>query len=77
LEQQGGYNELWVLKIPDENNGSGIKMLGPNSKELHQAFDIVDEHLEGEQDEDKPSCMIVQSYICNEVTWNHHHKFDL
>jgi hypothetical protein len=21
--------------------------------------------------------MIVQSYICNEVTWNHHHKFDL
>jgi hypothetical protein len=77
LEQQGGYDEPWVLKIPDENNRSGITMLGPNSKELHRAFDIVDEHLQGQQDEDKPSRMTVQYNICNELTCNHHHKFDL
>jgi hypothetical protein len=52
-------------------------MLGLNSKELHRAFDIVDEHLQRQQNEDEPGRMIVQSYICNELMSNHHHKFDL
>ena len=49
LEEQGGYDEPWVLKIPDKNNGSGITMLGPNSKELHNVFAVVKKHLK-EQD---------------------------
>jgi hypothetical protein len=77
LEKQGGYNEPWVLKIPNQNNGSGITMMGPNSKELHQVFDAVNRHLEKQQGKEEPSRLIVQSYICNELTWYHNHKFDL
>lgn len=73
----GGYNEPWVLKIPNKNNGSGITMLGPNSKELKGVFDTVEEHLEAEKHKHTQHRMIVQSYICNELTWFQHQKFDL
>lgn len=77
LEEQGGYDEPWVLKIPDKNNGEGITIMGPNSEELEGVFDTVQKHLQKQEEDKKKSRMVVQSYICNELTWYRSHKFDL
>ena len=75
--ESGGYDEPWVLKVPYKNNGSGITMLGPNSDELHSVDKRAKKHLKEQEDEDEKSRLIVQSYICNELTWYRNHKFDL
>jgi hypothetical protein len=66
--QNGGLHVPWVLKVPDINNGKGITMLAPNSKELKG---ILEEIKDSEND------YIVQAYICNELTWWENRKFDL
>jgi hypothetical protein len=65
---QGGKNYPWVLKKVNVDKGLGIEMLGPNSKELETA-------LQRTKDDPKTT-YIVQSYICNELTWFHGQKFD-
>jgi hypothetical protein len=66
---QGGKNYPWVLKKVNVHMGLGVEMLGPNSKELETA-------LQRTKDDPKTT-YIVQSYICNELTWFHGQKFDL
>ena len=65
LTKEGGINYPWVLKKATINQGRGITMMAPNSKDLlHVAADRA-----GERD-------IIQKYICNELTWNKR-KFDV
>mmetsp|Transcript_36820 Transcript_36820/g.41984 ORF Transcript_36820/g.41984 Transcript_36820/m.41984 type:complete len:519 (-) Transcript_36820:538-2094(-) len=72
LFQHDGMNEPWVLKEIDVNNGAGIDILGPNSKELKE----IEESLDS-QDYEKDGYFIAQEYICNELTWYGDFKFDL
>mmetsp|Transcript_4364 Transcript_4364/g.7314 ORF Transcript_4364/g.7314 Transcript_4364/m.7314 type:complete len:495 (+) Transcript_4364:64-1548(+) len=68
LFEGGGIDIPWVLKKPNVNQGKGIYMLGPNTKELENVFDTV------EADKDSQN-YIIQRYICNEMTINNR-KFD-
>lgn len=79
LETQGGYNEPWILKVPDENNGEGITMLGPNFDKLYNVSRQVKEGWDNYDDDTfyEERRLIVQSYTCNELTWYHNRKFDL
>ena len=40
--KDGGTNYPWVLKRPNVNQGKGIAMLGPNSKELENVFETAE-----------------------------------
>jgi hypothetical protein len=68
LFEGGGINIPWVLKKPSVNQGKGITMLGPNTKELKHVLDTV------EEDKDEQN-YIIQRYVCNEMTINNK-KFD-
>jgi hypothetical protein len=70
LFEQGGINYPWVLKDPEVNNGKGVEMLGPNSKELKTIL----KRVEREADD---ADYIIQEYVCNELTWWRNKKFDL
>eukprot|EP00548_Thalassiothrix_antarctica_P014582 CAMPEP_0194177090 /NCGR_PEP_ID=MMETSP0154-20130528/10942_1 /TAXON_ID=1049557 /ORGANISM="Thalassiothrix antarctica, Strain L6-D1" /LENGTH=536 /DNA_ID=CAMNT_0038891571 /DNA_START=87 /DNA_END=1694 /DNA_ORIENTATION=+ len=67
LYDNNGLSIPWVLKTPDVNNGQGITMLGPNSEELDDVLNKVEEGSDN----------IIQAYICNELTWWGNKKFDL
>mmetsp|Transcript_13023 Transcript_13023/g.19166 ORF Transcript_13023/g.19166 Transcript_13023/m.19166 type:complete len:522 (-) Transcript_13023:112-1677(-) len=69
LYKQGGMDIPWVLKKPNVNQGKGIAMLGPNSKELKEVFDYVEEEKEEQN-------YIIQRYVCNEMTFPPSRKFD-
>jgi len=85
-----GKNHPWVHKLSDVNQGKGITILGPNSPELmglpdksikilEQVLELKEKESTSEDDdssEDEIHESIVQRYICNEITWNHH-KFDV
>jgi len=73
LKSGGGMDHPWVLKKPTINQGKGIEMLGPNSPELKGAVARVEQELEANGDEAHK--YIIQSYICNEMTFNNR-KFD-
>lgn len=68
LYNEGGMDIPWVLKKPNVNQGKGIYMLGPNSKDLKDVFDLVEKEKETQN-------YIIQRYICNEMTINNK-KFD-
>lgn len=69
--REGGIERPWVLKIPTMNNGKGITMLPPRSKELHNlASKKTGSSSTGSRE-------IVQEYICNELAWFQGEKFDL
>lgn len=68
LFKDGGLNMPWVLKKPNVNQGKGITILGPNTKELKNVLETV------KADKDVPN-YIIQRYICNEMTINKK-KFD-
>ncbi|CAB9497136.1 polyglycylase TTLL10 [Seminavis robusta] len=68
-EKKLGRNRPWVLKKADINNGRGIEMLPPDSEALYTAT--------ARAKEDDDHNYIVQSYVCNELTWFNGKKFDL
>lgn len=70
LKEGGGAKYPWVMKEGDVNQGRGITILAPNSREL---LDVPSRALDGEFED---SGMIVQRYVCNEMTWNRR-KFDV
>ena len=75
-EKSSGNYRPWVLKNPTKNNGKGVSILAPNSRELEEAIKT------GKKQDTKTSEMskthyIIQSYVCNELTWFHGQKFDL
>lgn len=72
LFQHSGMDIPWVLKQTDVNNGEGIDILGPNSKELKDVERDLD-HQNATED----GTYVVQAYICNELTWWGNFKFDL
>jgi hypothetical protein len=84
--EQGGAKYPWVLKAGRINQGKGITMMAPNSKELMElpkkALRIIqkdenDEHSGKSESEDGDwEDMIVQKYVCNEMTWGRR-KFDV
>jgi hypothetical protein len=65
LNKEKGASSPWVLKKPTLNQGKGVTIMAPNSKELLR----VPTDLAGER-------YIIQQYICNELTWNKR-KFDV
>ena len=67
--KNGGSNYPWVLKKPTVNQGKGIEMIAPNSKELSN----VPARVKEEEGEER---YIIQQYVCNELTWNRR-KFDV
>jgi hypothetical protein len=71
LFQLGGRNLPWVLKQPTVNMGQGVQILGPNSKEL---LGLVQKVKQQQQQSDDHR-LIVQQYICNEMTYRRR-KFD-
>ncbi|KAG7365589.1 tubulin-tyrosine ligase family protein [Nitzschia inconspicua] len=80
--ESGGYKYPWVLKAGSVNQGRGITMIAPSSKELvelpKKALYMLQKQADGgdaEEDEDWED-MIVQSYVCNEMTWERR-KFDV
>ncbi len=68
LFKDGGLNIPWVLKKPRVNQGKGITMLGPNTRELKSVLKTV----EAEKDVQN---YIIQRYVCNEMTIDNR-KFD-
>jgi len=86
-----GADYPWVLKEGNVNQGRGITILAPNSPELlrvphkfqrqqqEQRRKEQEADEEGEQEEgseDDIQDVIVQKYVCNEMTWNKR-KFDV
>jgi Tubulin-tyrosine ligase family len=70
LTREGGMNRPWVLKEGNVNQGRGITMLAPHSAELEN---LLDNHSIDDAEETN---LVVQSYICNELTWNRR-KYDV
>lgn len=70
LTEGGGAKYPWLLKAGDINQGRGITVLAPESAEL---MAVPGRARAGEWDEYD---MIVQKYVCNEMTWNRR-KFDV
>jgi len=77
LNEKDGKNFPWVHKLSSVNQGKGITILAPNSKELINLPDesLVDLKQWNSEDESFQES-IVQRYICNEMTWNDR-KFDV
>lgn len=67
LERGGGLNRPWVLKAGDVNQGRGITMLAPNSDDLKN---VLEDHPPSDSD------LVIQRYVCNELTWNRR-KYDV
>jgi hypothetical protein len=85
LEKGDGARYPWVLKAGLINQGKGITMMAPNSEELlalpGKALSIIQKNKDGDTDDDDEVeeewvDMIVQKYICNEMTWGRR-KFDV
>jgi len=71
-EANGGMGVPWVLKKPKVNQGKGIFILPPHSKELREIIDVVEKATdEGDQER-----LVVQKYICDEMTYDGR-KFDV
>ena len=70
LTRQGGMNRPWVLKQGAMNQGKGITMLAPNSEQLRN---VLEEHSKEEAWSTK---LVIQRYVCNELTWNRR-KYDV
>ncbi|KAG7373320.1 tubulin-tyrosine ligase family protein [Nitzschia inconspicua] len=70
LSLGGGAKFPWLLKAGDINQGKGITVLAPNSEEL------MDVPRLARADEWDDLDMIIQKYVCNEMTWNRR-KFDV
>ena len=60
LSREGGMNRPWVLKEGSVNQGRGITMLAPNSDELRH---VLENHPPTDSE------LIIQRYVCNELTW--------
>jgi hypothetical protein len=80
---RGGAKYPWVLKAGLVNQGKGITMMAPNSGELlalpGKALSIIQKNKDGGSEDDEVEeweDMIVQKYICNEMTWGRR-KFDV
>jgi hypothetical protein len=70
----GGAKYPWLLKAGNINQGKGIKVLAPNSDKLLQVPRLA---LETDTyARDGPNAIIIQKYVCNEMTWNRR-KFDV
>jgi hypothetical protein len=80
LEKQGGRNFPWVKKEANVNQGRGITIMAPNSQPLlelpRQSLEYVrrrkqkKDGSESKDDEDDGGGeIIIQKYICNEMTW--------
>jgi hypothetical protein len=70
LTRGGGINHPWVLKQGNVNQGKGITMVAPNSKELLNVLE--DNPIDAEETEE----LVIQRYVCNELTWDHR-KYDV
>jgi len=77
MNQGGGMAVPWVLKDPMVNNGKGVTMLAPNSKELQALVNGEDDEEENSDSEEDTDRRIVQAYVCQELTWTRRQKFDL
>jgi hypothetical protein len=64
-----GRNRPWFLKKVLVNNGRGVEVIPPDSPTLYTAV--------ARSQEDKENDYIMQSYVCNELTWFNGAKFDL
>jgi hypothetical protein len=79
LEKQGGRNFPWVKKEANVNQGRGITIMAPNSQPLlelpRQSLEYVrrrkqkKDGSESKDDADDSGEIIIQKYICNEMTW--------
>lgn len=84
----GGIHYPWVLKEANVNQGKGIHILAPDSEPLRAAAATAlaqapqkngaQPALNANDKEEKEGGddLIIQRYICNEVTWNRR-KFDV
>lgn len=70
LTKGDGAKYPWLLKAGDINQGKGITVVAPDSDEL---WDVPRRARTDEWDDLE---MIVQKYVCNEMTWNRR-KFDV
>ncbi|KAL3808172.1 hypothetical protein ACHAXA_009859 [Cyclostephanos tholiformis] len=68
-DKADGHNRPWFMKKVSVNNGRGIEVLPPDSSALWTAV--------ARSEGDKENDYVVQSYICNELTWANGAKFDL
>ena len=66
-----GLDQPWVLKRPTINQGKGVTVLPPNSQKLSNIIQKVERTLF----QDPSARIIVQQYICNEMTYEGY-KFD-
>ncbi|KAL7548460.1 hypothetical protein ACHAWF_011746 [Thalassiosira exigua] len=66
LSQQNGLEIPWVLKRPTINQGKGVTVVGPHSKELREILN------RGGPYQDR---MVAQRFICDEMTYDGR-KFD-
>lgn len=64
-----GRNRPWFLKKVSVNNGRGVEVIPPDSPALYTAV--------ARSQGDKKNVYVIQSYICNELTWFNGAKFDL
>lgn len=68
LTREGGMKRPWVLKAGDVNQGKGITMLAPHSDQLTHVLD--------NNPADDAGDLVIQRYVCNELTWNRR-KYDV
>jgi hypothetical protein len=78
LEEKNGNEHPWVHKLSAVNQGKGITILAPDSPQLMElpSKSLKDLRQKKETSGDEFEEIIVQRYICNEMTWNHR-KFDV
>jgi len=70
LTEEGGMSRPWVLKQGNVNQGKGITIMAPRSDNL--ASVLEDNPL----DSDETEKLILQRYVCNELTWGRR-KYDV
>jgi len=101
LEENGGLNIPWVLKEPTINQGKGVTILGPQSKELESLVSRIEKEQQQKQrqqqqhndddeennddddndndddGDDEQQRLVIQRYICDEMTFTGNRKFDV
>mmetsp|Transcript_19649 Transcript_19649/g.48899 ORF Transcript_19649/g.48899 Transcript_19649/m.48899 type:complete len:908 (-) Transcript_19649:42-2765(-) len=75
LEENGGMDVPWVLKKPTVNQGKGVAVLPPQSKELKGIVKIIEEEVKPSDGSNKYR-LVAQKYICDEMTYKGR-KFDV
>jgi hypothetical protein len=76
---EGGSKYPWVHKQANVNQGKGITILAPESKQLLALPSLHLKLLHDKRDhskDDDDDQVIIQRYVCNEMTWNKR-KFDV